>query len=121
MEGRTLTVDQRIRQSTRSCLRRTAGREAVEHPVRNRRGNAGADQPFSACGAIANAIFRHITLNWDAVSAMFDTPAGNDAPRGHTDVFVDIDTAIRPSRPMRYPSDNRSGSFPTRCLPGKAP
>ncbi len=70
-DGRRITVDERIRNRRDHAFAAKLSREAVE-AVFACVGGAGLalDQPIQRMWRDANAISRHISLNWDAVSSM---------------------------------------------------
>jgi alkylation response protein AidB-like acyl-CoA dehydrogenase len=71
LEGRTLTIDQRIRNRRDHAFAARLARDAVDTLFSAVGGNGLAlDQPIQRMWRDANAIARHITLNWDAVSSM---------------------------------------------------
>jgi alkylation response protein AidB-like acyl-CoA dehydrogenase len=83
MEGRTLTVDQRIRNRRDHAFAARLAREAVDTLFATVGGNGLAlDQPIQRMWRDANAIVRHITLNWDAVSAMVGQHLLGMTPKG---------------------------------------
>lgn len=69
--GRTITVEQRIRNRRDHAFAAKLSRDAVEALFASV-GGAGLalDQPIQRMWRDANAISRHISLNWDAVSSM---------------------------------------------------
>lgn len=71
MDGRIITVEQRIRNRRDHSFAAKLAREAVEALFASI-GGAGLalDQPIQRMWRDANAISRHISLNWDAVSSM---------------------------------------------------
>jgi alkylation response protein AidB-like acyl-CoA dehydrogenase len=71
MDGRVITVEQRIRNRRDHAFVSKLSRDAVEALFASI-GGAGLalDQPIQRMWRDANAISRHISLNWDAVSAM---------------------------------------------------
>ena len=70
-DGRTITVEQRIRNRRDHAFAAKLSREAVEALFASVGGNGLAlDQPIQRMWRDANAISRHISLNWDAVSSM---------------------------------------------------
>jgi alkylation response protein AidB-like acyl-CoA dehydrogenase len=83
MEGRTLTVDQRIRNRRDHAFAARLARDAVDTLFATVGGNGLAlDQPIQRMWRDANAIVRHITLNWDAVSAMVGQHLLGMTPKG---------------------------------------
>jgi alkylation response protein AidB-like acyl-CoA dehydrogenase len=70
-EGRIISVEQRIRNRRDHAFAARLSRDAVE-AVFASVGGAGLalDQPIQRMWRDANAISRHISLNWDAVSSM---------------------------------------------------
>jgi alkylation response protein AidB-like acyl-CoA dehydrogenase len=71
MQGKPLSVDQRIRNRRDHAFAARLARDAVD-TLFSAVGGAGLalDQPIQRMWRDSNAIVRHITLNWDAVSAM---------------------------------------------------
>jgi alkylation response protein AidB-like acyl-CoA dehydrogenase len=71
MRGETITVDKRIRNRRDHAFAARLSQQAVE-AVFASVGGAGLalDQPIQRMWRDANAIARHISLNWDAVSSM---------------------------------------------------
>lgn len=81
--GRTLTVDQRIRNRRDHAFAARLARDAVDTLFATVGGNGLAlDQPIQRMWRDANAIVRHITLNWDAVSAMVGQHLLGMTPKG---------------------------------------
>lgn len=70
-DGRIITVDERIRNRRDHAFAARLSRDAVEALFASV-GGAGLalDQPIQRMWRDANAISRHISLNWDAVSSM---------------------------------------------------
>jgi resorcinol 4-hydroxylase (FADH2) len=71
MQGQALSVDQRIRNRRDHAFAARLARDAVE-AVFSAVGGSGLalNQPIQRMWRDSNAIVRHITLNWDAVSSM---------------------------------------------------
>jgi alkylation response protein AidB-like acyl-CoA dehydrogenase len=83
MSGQTLSVDQRIRNRRDHAFAARLARDAVE-AVFSAVGGGGLalDQPIQRMWRDSNAIVRHITLNWDAVSAMVGQHLLGLTPKG---------------------------------------
>jgi alkylation response protein AidB-like acyl-CoA dehydrogenase len=81
--GQPLTVDQRIRNRRDHAFAARLARDAVES-VFSAVGGSGlaSDQPIQRMWRDANAIVRHITLNWDAVSSMVGQHLLGLTPKG---------------------------------------
>jgi resorcinol 4-hydroxylase (FADH2) len=81
--GQPLTVDQRIRNRRDHAFAARLARDAVE-AVFSAVGGSGlaSDQPIQRMWRDANAIVRHITLNWDAVSSMVGQHLLGLTPKG---------------------------------------
>jgi alkylation response protein AidB-like acyl-CoA dehydrogenase len=71
MEGQAISVEQRIRNRRDHAYAARLSREAVDALFASVGGNGLAlNQPIQRMWRDANAISRHISLNWDAVSSM---------------------------------------------------
>jgi alkylation response protein AidB-like acyl-CoA dehydrogenase len=83
MQGQPLTVDQRIRNRRDHAFAARLARDAVD-TLFSAVGGAGLalDQPIQRMWRDSNAIVRHITLNWDAVSAMVGQHLLGLTPKG---------------------------------------
>ncbi len=83
MLGQVLSVDQRIRNRRDHAFAARLARDAVE-AVFSAVGGGGLalDQPIQRMWRDSNAIVRHITLNWDAVSAMVGQHLLGLTPKG---------------------------------------
>jgi alkylation response protein AidB-like acyl-CoA dehydrogenase len=83
LQGKGLTVDQRIRNRRDHAFAARLARDAVD-TVFSAVGGAGLalDQPIQRMWRDANAIARHITLNWDAVSSMVGQHLLGLTPKG---------------------------------------
>jgi resorcinol 4-hydroxylase (FADH2) len=82
-EGRILTVDQRIRNRRDHAFAARLAREAVNVLFEAVGGEGLAlDHPIQRMWRDSNAIVRHITLNWDAVSAMVGQHLLGLVPKG---------------------------------------
>jgi resorcinol 4-hydroxylase (FADH2) len=83
MLGQTLSVDQRIRNRRDHAFAARLARDAVE-AVFSAVGGGGLalDQPIQRMWRDSNAIVRHITLNWDAVSSMVGQHLLGLTPKG---------------------------------------
>lgn len=83
LDGQPLSVDQRIRNRRDHAFAARMAREAVE-TVFAAVGGSGLslDQPIQRMWRDSNAIARHITLNWDAVSAMVGQHLLGLTPKG---------------------------------------
>jgi alkylation response protein AidB-like acyl-CoA dehydrogenase len=83
MQGRTLTVDQRIRNRRDHAFAARLAREAVDLLFSAVGGGGLAlDQPIQRMWRDSSAIVRHITLNWDAVSSMVGQHLLGLTPKG---------------------------------------
>lgn len=83
MKGLPLSVDQRIRNRRDHAFAARLARDAVDTLFSAVGGNGLAlDQPIQRMWRDANAISRHITLNWDAVSAMVGQHLLGLTPKG---------------------------------------
>lgn len=83
MSGRALTVDQRMRNRRDHAFAAKLAREAVNVLFEAVGGEGLAlDHPIQRAWRDANAIVRHITLNWDAVSAMVGQHMLGLVPKG---------------------------------------
>jgi len=83
MQGQPLSVDQRIRNRRDHAFAARLARDAVD-TLFSAVGGAGLglDQPIQRMWRDSNAIVRHITLNWDAVSAMVGQHMLGLTPKG---------------------------------------
>ena len=83
MQGRPLSVDQRIRNRRDHAFAARLARDAVD-TLFSAVGGAGLglDQPIQRMWRDSNAIVRHITLNWDAVSSMVGQHLLGLTPKG---------------------------------------
>jgi alkylation response protein AidB-like acyl-CoA dehydrogenase len=83
MAGQPLSVDQRIRNRRDHAFAARLARDAVE-AVFAAVGGSGLslDQPIQRMWRDSNAIARHITLNWDAVSSMVGQHLLGLTPKG---------------------------------------
>jgi alkylation response protein AidB-like acyl-CoA dehydrogenase len=83
LAGQPLSVDQRIRNRRDHAFAARLARDAVE-TVFAAVGGSGLslDQPIQRMWRDSNAIARHITLNWDAVSAMVGQHLLGLTPKG---------------------------------------
>lgn len=83
MQGLPLTVDQRIRNRRDHAFAARLARDAVD-TLFSAVGGAGLnlDQPIQRMWRDSNAIVRHITLNWDAVSSMVGQHLLGLTPKG---------------------------------------
>ena len=83
MQGQPLSVDQRIRNRRDHAFAARLARDAVD-TLFSAVGGAGLalDQPIQRMWRDSNAIVRHITLNWDAVSAMVGQHLLGLTPKG---------------------------------------
>ena len=83
MRGQALTVDQRIRNRRDHAFAARLARDAVES-VFSAVGGSGLalSQPIQRMWRDSNAIVRHITLNWDAVSSMVGQHLLGITPKG---------------------------------------
>lgn len=83
MLGRSLTVDQRIRNRRDHAFAARLARDAVDL-LFSAVGGAGLalDQPLQRMWRDSSAIVRHITLNWDAVSSMVGQHLLGLTPKG---------------------------------------
>ena len=83
MLGQTLSVDQRIRNRRDHAFAARLAKDAVE-AVFSAVGGGGLalDQPIQRMWRDSNAIVRHITLNWDAVSSMVGQHLLGLTPKG---------------------------------------
>ncbi|HEV7443814.1 MAG TPA: acyl-CoA dehydrogenase family protein [Steroidobacteraceae bacterium] len=81
--GQALSVDQRIRNRRDHAFAARLARDAVE-AVFSAVGGSGlaSNQPIQRMWRDANAIVRHITLNWDAVSSMVGQHLLGLTPKG---------------------------------------
>ena len=71
MDGRIVTIEERIRNRRDHAFAAKLSRDAVEAIFASVGGGGLAlDQPIQRMWRDANAISRHISLNWDAVSSM---------------------------------------------------
>jgi alkylation response protein AidB-like acyl-CoA dehydrogenase len=83
MQGLPLTVDQRIRNRRDHAFAARLARDAVDTLFSAVGGNGlGLDQPIQRMWRDSNAIVRHITLNWDAVSSMVGQHLLGLTPKG---------------------------------------
>jgi len=83
MLGQTLSVDQRIRNRRDHAFAARLARDAVDTLFAAVGGSGLAlDQPIQRMWRDSNAIVRHITLNWDAVSAMVGQHLLGLTPKG---------------------------------------
>ena len=83
LAGLPLTVDQRIRNRRDHAFAARLAKDAVETVFAAVGGSGLAlDQPIQRMWRDANAIARHITLNWDAVSAMVGQHLLGLTPKG---------------------------------------
>jgi alkylation response protein AidB-like acyl-CoA dehydrogenase len=83
LQGLALSVDQRIRNRRDHAFAARLAREAVDTVFSAVGGNGLAlNQPIQRMWRDANAIARHITLNWDAVSAMVGQHLLGLTPKG---------------------------------------
>ena len=82
-QGLELSIDQRIRNRRDHAFAARLAREAVDTVFSAVGGNGLAlNQPIQRMWRDANAISRHITLNWDAVSAMVGQHLLGLTPKG---------------------------------------
>ena len=83
MRGQPLSVDQRIRNRRDHAFAARLARDAVE-AVFSAVGGSGLalSQPIQRMWRDSNAIVRHITLNWDAVSSMVGQHMLGITPKG---------------------------------------
>jgi alkylation response protein AidB-like acyl-CoA dehydrogenase len=83
LQGRPLTVDQRIRNRRDHAFAARLARDAVDL-LFSAVGGAGLalDQPIQRMWRDSNAIVRHITLNWDGVSSMVGQHLLGLTPKG---------------------------------------
>ena len=83
LQGRPLSVDQRIRNRRDHAFAARLARDAVDL-LFSAVGGAGLalDQPIQRMWRDSNAIVRHITLNWDGVSAMVGQHLLGLTPKG---------------------------------------
>ena len=83
LNGQPLSVDQRIRNRRDHAFAARLARDAVE-AVFSAVGASGlaSNQPIQRMWRDANAIVRHITLNWDAVSSMVGQHLLGLTPKG---------------------------------------
>jgi alkylation response protein AidB-like acyl-CoA dehydrogenase len=83
MQGQPLSVDQRIRNRRDHAFAARLARDAVD-TLFSAVGGAGLalDQPIQRMWRDSNAIVRHITLNWDAVSSMVGQHLLGLTPKG---------------------------------------
>jgi alkylation response protein AidB-like acyl-CoA dehydrogenase len=83
MSGQSLSVDQRIRNRRDHAFAARLARDAVE-AVFAAVGGTGlaSNQPIQRMWRDSNAIVRHITLNWDAVSSMVGQHLLGLTPKG---------------------------------------
>ncbi|HWM71491.1 MAG TPA: acyl-CoA dehydrogenase family protein [Steroidobacteraceae bacterium] len=83
LSGQPLTVDQRIRNRRDHAFAARLARDAVE-AVFSAVGGSGlaSNQPIQRMWRDSNAIVRHITLNWDAVSSMVGQHLLGLTPKG---------------------------------------
>jgi alkylation response protein AidB-like acyl-CoA dehydrogenase len=83
MQGLPLSVDQRIRNRRDHAFAARLARDAVD-TLFSAVGGAGLalDQPIQRMWRDSNAIVRHITLNWDAVSSMVGQHLLGLTPKG---------------------------------------
>ena len=83
MEGKALSIDQRIRNRRDHAFAARLARDAVDTLFAAVGGNGLAlDQPIQRMWRDSNAIARHITLNWDAVSSMVGQHLLGLTPKG---------------------------------------
>jgi alkylation response protein AidB-like acyl-CoA dehydrogenase len=83
MSGQALSVDQRIRNRRDHAFAARLARDAVDTVFAAVGGNGLAlDQPIQRMWRDSNAIVRHITLNWDAVSSMVGQHLLGLTPKG---------------------------------------
>jgi alkylation response protein AidB-like acyl-CoA dehydrogenase len=83
MQGEPLTVDQRIRNRRDHAFAARLARDAVDTLFAAVGGNGLAlSQPIQRMWRDSNAIARHITLNWDAVSSMVGQHLLGLTPKG---------------------------------------
>src|SRR3569833_528820 len=81
--GRSLTLDERIRNRRDHAFAARLARQAVDVLFQAVGGEGLAlDHPIQRMWRDANAIVRHITLNWDAVSAMVGQHLLGLVPKG---------------------------------------
>jgi len=81
--GRTLSLDERIRNRRDHAFAARLARQAVDVLFQAVGGEGLAlDHPIQRMWRDANAIVRHITLNWDAVSAMVGQHLLGLVPKG---------------------------------------
>lgn len=83
LQGRPLSVDQRIRNRRDHAFAARLARDAVDL-LFSAVGGAGLalDQPIQRMWRDSNAIVRHITLNWDGVSSMVGQHLLGLTPKG---------------------------------------
>jgi alkylation response protein AidB-like acyl-CoA dehydrogenase len=83
VSGQSLSVDQRIRNRRDHAFAARLARDAVE-AVFSAVGGTGlaSNQPIQRMWRDSNAIVRHITLNWDAVSSMVGQHLLGLTPKG---------------------------------------
>jgi alkylation response protein AidB-like acyl-CoA dehydrogenase len=83
LSGQPLSVDQRIRNRRDHAFAARLARDAVDTLFSAVGGNGLAlDQPLQRMWRDSNAIVRHITLNWDAVSSMVGQHLLGLTPKG---------------------------------------
>jgi alkylation response protein AidB-like acyl-CoA dehydrogenase len=81
--GRALTLDERIRNRRDHAFAARLARQAIDVLFQAVGGEGLAlDHPNQRMWRDANAIVRHITLNWDAVSAMVGQHLLGLVPKG---------------------------------------
>ena len=83
MQGLPLSIDQRIRNRRDHAFAARLARDAVDTLFSAVGGSGlGLDQPIQRMWRDSNAIVRHITLNWDAVSSMVGQHLLGLTPKG---------------------------------------